>query len=70
MAKNKNEKVEQVVEIEQVKEKETKYNKKQLVASKKYSAERDLLQVLLEENKSYSLKEVNNKLKEFKERKV
>lgn len=64
MTKNKNE------ETEQVKEKETKYNKKQLVSSKKYSANRDLLQVLLQEDKTYTLKEVESKIKEFKERKV
>lgn len=64
MTKNKNE------ETEQVKEKETKYNKKQLVSSKKYFANRDLLQVLLQEDKTYTLKEVESKIKEFKERKV
>lgn len=64
MSKNKNE------ENEQVKEKETQYSKRQLVFSKKYASNRDLLQVLLEDDKSYTLKEVENKINEFKKRRV
>lgn len=59
-----------VEEVEQVVKEETRYSKKQLVSSKKYASNRDLLQVLLEDNKSYTLKEVENKIKEFKKRRV
>lgn len=59
-----------VEEVEQVVKEETKYSKKQLVSSKKYASNRDLLQVLLEDNKSYTLKEVESKINEFKKRRV
>lgn len=59
-----------VEEVEQVVKEETRYSKKQLVSSKKYASNRDLLQVLLEDNKSYTLKEVENKINEFKKRRV
>lgn len=57
-------------EKEQVNEKETKYSKKQLVSSKKYASNRDLLQVLLQDNITYTLKEVDKKIEDFKKRKV
>lgn len=55
---------------EQVKTEEIRYSKKQLVLSKKYSSNRDVLQALLEENKSYTSDEVEKIIKEFKKRKV
>lgn len=50
--------------------KEKEYSKKQLVNSKKYASNKDLLQVLLEDNKLYTLDEVDKKIEEFKKRKV
>ena len=50
--------------------KEDKYSKVQLVSSKKYAANRDLLQVLLEDGKSYTLKEVDNKIEKFRKGRV
>lgn len=49
---------------------ETRYSKQQLVLSKKYSSNRDLLQAILEDEKKYTLKEVENKVEEFKKRRV
>lgn len=59
-----------IEEVGQVVKEETKYSKKQLVSSKKYASNRDLLQVLLEDNKSYTFKEVESKINEFKKRRV
>ena len=47
-----------------------KYSKRQLVNSKKYASNKDLLQVLLEDNNLYTLAEVDKKIEEFKKRKV
>lgn len=52
------------------KEQEKQFYKSQLVSSKKYASNKDLLQVLLEDNKMYTFEEVNNKIEEFKKRKV
>ena len=60
---NKNEEKEQVTE-------EVKYSKKQLVSSKKYANNKDLLQVLLEDNCYYTFEEVESKINEFKKRSV
>lgn len=56
--------------IEENDVKEIKYSKEKIVLSKKYTSNRDLLQVLLEDNKSYTFKEVEQKINEFKKRKV
>lgn len=50
--------------------KEILYNKQQIINSKKYSRYKDLLTSILEENKNYSNKEIDIKIKEFLERKV
>ena len=64
MAKNnKNEETEQVVE-------ESKYSKQQLVSSKKYVSNRDLLQVLLKDDCLYTFNEVDGKINEYKKRRV
>lgn len=47
-----------------------KFTKKQLVASNKYSYRRDALNVLLEEGKSYTFVEVDQKLHDFLKGKV
>ena len=62
---NKNQEVEQVVENEEI-----RYSKKQLVSSKKYASNQDLLQVLLKDDGLYTLDEVESKLNEYKKRSV
>lgn len=62
---NKNQETEQVVKNEEI-----KYSKKQLVSSKKYAFDQDLLQVLLNDDSLYTLEEVESKLNEYKKRSV
>lgn len=50
--------------------KENIFTKKQLILSKKYSDRKDLLNVLLEDNKSYSIKEVDKLIDNFMKAKV
>lgn len=57
-------------EIEQIEKEEQIYSKKQLVSSKRYASNKDLLQVLLKDDYDYTLKEVENKINEFKKRRV
>ncbi len=52
------------------KEIEKKYNKNQLLNSKKYRDKRDILNVILENDKSYSFKEVDILIFDFFEKKV
>lgn len=47
-----------------------KFSKQQLVASKKYSVQRDVLNALLEDGQVYTFDEVDRKLKEFLKGKV
>ena len=50
---------------------ESKFTKEQLLKSKQFEQEeRYLLEVLLEENKTYTMKEVKELLKKEKKRKV
>lgn len=44
---------------------EASYTKKELVASKKYRKYRDVLSVILDANKRYSLNEVDEKIENF-----
>lgn len=53
-----------------VRDAEKKFTKEQLLKSQKYRHQRDLLSALLEDNKRYSVAEVNKKIKEFLERKM
>ena len=46
------------------------FTKEQLYASKKYEMQRDLIGILLEEDKEYTFEEVDNKIKEFMQREV
>ena len=50
--------------------KEIAYTKQQIVNSKKYKRYKDMLVSILQDNKSYSSKEIEMKIKEFLERKV
>ncbi len=52
------------------KEIEKKYNKNQLLNSKKYRDKRDILNVILENDKSYSFKEVDKLIFDFFEKRV
>lgn len=46
------------------------FTKEQLAASKRYANRRDLVSVLLEDGKQYTLDEVDKKIEEFKKGKV
>lgn len=51
--------------------KEVKYNKEQILRSKQFSLiERDILEAILDSDKSYSIKEASKLIKSFKESKV
>jgi len=52
------------------KKSETLYTKQQIIKSQKYKKYKDILTTILEENKNYSSKEIDTKIKEFLERKV
>lgn len=49
---------------------EDKFSKEQIVKSKKFQNNVDLLNAVLKENKKYTLKEVNEIIKNFKKGKV
>ena len=57
-------------EVEQVKTEEPRYSKKQLVSSKKYASNKDLLEVLLNDNDLYTFEEVESQINEYKKRSV
>lgn len=46
------------------------FNKEQIIRSDRYILNRDLLNVLLEENKQYSIKEVDDLISKFMKGKV
>lgn len=50
--------------------KQTEYSKEQLLSSKKYKSRRDLLSVLLLDNKKYSTATVDKLIEEFMKGKV
>lgn len=60
----------EIEEVEQVEKEEIRYSKKQLVSSKKYGVNKDLLQVLLNDDGYYTLDEVESQINEFKKRRV
>lgn len=49
---------------------EAAYTKEQLMGSKRYAARRDLVSVLLEDGRRYTLAEVDGKIEKFKKGKV
>ena len=53
-----------VIEAVEVTEKVTKYTKDVIIASKQYKRYKDLLTVVLDANKTYTLKEVDKVLKD------
>lgn len=62
--------MEDIVNTKKDKEIEKKYNKNQLLNSKKYLDKKDLLNVILENNKNYSFKEVDTLIFDFYKKKV
>nr|DAQ96457.1 MAG TPA: hypothetical protein [Caudoviricetes sp.] len=48
----------------------TSFTKEQLYSSKKYEMQKDILGVMLEEEKEYTFDEVDNLIKEFLKREV
>ncbi|MBE6070054.1 MAG: hypothetical protein E7211_20550 [Clostridium lundense] len=50
--------------------KEVTYTKEQILKSKMYKDRKDVLNVVLKENSSYTLKEVDNAIKMFMKREV
>lgn len=52
------------------KTKTTLHSKQQIIASNKYSNRRDILDVLLEDEKNYSLEEIEQTIDEFMKGKV
>lgn len=64
MAESKN------LKTETVKENTPVFTKAQLRKSEKYRADVDILGVILDEDKNYTIKEVDGLIKKFKERSV
>ncbi len=52
------------------KEQEEKYNKMQLIKSEKYLYQKDLISAVLEDNKQYTLTEVDTAIENFRKRMV
>lgn len=52
------------------KSEETKFVKSQIISSDKYKNRADLLNVLLEDDKEYTLSEIDKKLEDFLSREV
>lgn len=52
------------------KESELKFTKEQIVNSKKYIEHSDIVRALLEDNKTYTIKEVDNIIEKFRKGKV
>ncbi len=48
----------------------SKYSKEQIIESKKFKSNVDVLRVILDENKSYTIAEVENELNKFMKGKV
>ncbi len=49
-----------------VKQPETKFEKKQLIVSKKYASSRDLVDALLEDKRLYTIMEVDNLINKYR----
>ena len=59
-----------ILEVNEIKtKKEPKFSKRQLLNSKKYQHQTDLLNAILENDKSYSLSEVDKLINEFMKKK-
>ncbi len=49
---------------------ESKFTKEEIVSSKRYIEDSDIVRALLEDNKTYTLKEVDNIVEKFRKGKV
>lgn len=49
---------------------ESRFTKEQIVNSKKYVEQSDIVRALLEDNKTYTIKEVDNIIEKFRKGKV
>ena len=58
------------VEKEEKKQSATRFTKEQILSSKKYRDSRDLLQAVLEDSGTYSFKEVEKKIEDYRKGKV
>lgn len=63
-------KTETANKTEQTKQTEQKYSKARLMASEAYKKHRDLIGVILEDNKSYTREEVNKKIDGYLKKEV
>lgn len=61
---------EKIEKKEAIKTTESKYSKEQLLKSKKYANRKDLLGVLLDDEKEYSFTEVDAEIEKFMKRGV
>lgn len=60
-----------ILEIDEIKtKKEPKFTKEQLIKSKMYRHQIDILKIVLEENKTYSIPETDKLINDFLKRKV
>lgn len=60
-----------ILEIDEIKtKKEPKFAKEQLIKSKMYRHQIDILKIVLEENKTYSIPETDKLINDFLKRKV
>lgn len=60
-----------ILEIDEIKtKKEPKFTKEQLIKSKMYRNQIDILKIVLEENKTYSILETDKLINDFLKRKV
>ena len=60
----------EVKEIKETDNLEIKFSKEQLVKSKKFSGQKDLLNTILEDDKQYTLDEVVSRVKKYMKGKV
>lgn len=60
-----------ILEIDEIKtKKEPKFTKERLIKSKMYRHQIDILKIVLEENKTYSIAETDKLINDFLKRKV
>ena len=59
-----------MAENKMIVEKETTFTKQQIINSKKYLDRKDVLNVLLKDDKSYTIKEVNKLINDFMKKEV
>ena len=59
------EQIKEVIEVVEVSETKTTYTKQNLLSSKKYANQKDLINALLEDDKKYTLNEVDTILTKY-----